>query len=554
MPWLWLISVGVSDIQFPLYKKDQYGQWSEPLRFEKGREGIRSVHDGLLTLLKHKQIVFPSENDKLPKPISRIEARDIKLEFELIEERFLVTIAHEQYQISNCADTIPNDQEQQLLLYCPKIDPLLNHAQKLFGEEPVTAVVLNTNRNAALRDGPDEPIASGPLVAKFLAERLKLKWIDNQGNVPDVLEQKSSTWIDILVENEKLEDVTTQNQVVKRLTSTINAWKSNYETDLKVVVTTSGGMPPLKSTIERVPATCFGQQAIMLLEQPERKEPAVITPLDYNARVSEQEALRFHCAEALRACDYVSAYGLARRYPDLPWSGSVKNLLGPLLELSQDEIQICKEPYLKSLTMTACQIEVGLAMGDSIGAMRRLGVFLESAVWVLIMRNERLKEHYQAKLNRDKGNFEIYSLSDNDEMISKKLLESKGDNRYKIQNLTSCWPDWLIRHAGEQQETARTLRNLCKSYEKEDDQPYKLRDLRNRLAHGSESQLKIDDVDECLIASNFIKGKSMPYGKNFLAAKDVKNLLIGIGVYEQTKAIGDQLNKLLDAVIKGTHV
>jgi hypothetical protein len=42
------------------------------------------------------------------------------------------------------------------------------------GAVEVTVVVLNTRRDLPLPDGRDEPIASGPLVAKFLAERLGL--------------------------------------------------------------------------------------------------------------------------------------------------------------------------------------------------------------------------------------------------------------------------------------------------------------------------------------------------------------------------------------------
>lgn len=51
MRWLWLISVGMTDVQFPVWTKDEYGCWTGPYRFEIGRTGIRAVHEGLLTLL-----------------------------------------------------------------------------------------------------------------------------------------------------------------------------------------------------------------------------------------------------------------------------------------------------------------------------------------------------------------------------------------------------------------------------------------------------------------------------------------------------------------------
>ncbi len=48
MRWLWLISVGMTDIQFPLWKKDDYGCWQGPQRFDLARSEVRKTHEGLL--------------------------------------------------------------------------------------------------------------------------------------------------------------------------------------------------------------------------------------------------------------------------------------------------------------------------------------------------------------------------------------------------------------------------------------------------------------------------------------------------------------------------
>ena len=547
MSWLWLISVGVSDVQFPVYKRDQYGQWNGPLRFEKGRGGIRSVHEGLLTLLQQDKVKFPNPGDELPKPVSREEARDIKLEFEPIgDHQFLATIAHEQYQISNGGDTIPNNQEPALPLYCPKVHPLLKPALKLFAEEPVTVVVLNTNRNKELGDGSDEPIASGPLVARYLAERLELKWVDNQENIPDILEQNVSTWIDILTGDEKMENTIAQKEVVKRLTAIIQAWKSTHGTDHKIVVTTSGGMPPLKPIIERVPATCLGQQAITLLEQPERRDPAVIAPLDYNVRVSEQETLRFHCAEALCSPDYASAYGFARRYPELPWTESVKNLLGPLLGMSNHPLQV-KGQTIEQFVKIACQIEICLCMGDCAGALRLLGVFIESSAWKLIENDSRIQ---QWNLTVDRANETVNGdLSPNHELFEQGLLENnpKGYGGHKVLGLMWRWPEWLKQ--GEQRQSGNALDAICRCYNKKDNAQNSARDYRNLLSHGSNKPIKIEALKSCLKENGLIKDTNQSFGNNFLIGRNVSNLLDSLEAFEHTKAIGQQLDKLLNKVI-----
>lgn len=59
MSWLWLISVGVSDVQFPVWSKDEYGRWSRLHRFETGRAGVRAVHEGSLAFAARRADPLP---------------------------------------------------------------------------------------------------------------------------------------------------------------------------------------------------------------------------------------------------------------------------------------------------------------------------------------------------------------------------------------------------------------------------------------------------------------------------------------------------------------
>jgi hypothetical protein len=336
MAWLWLVSVGVSDVQFPAWKQDEYGQWSKLCRFEMGRGGCRAAHERLLTLMAKDRIVFPE--GPLPQALWREEARDLRFELEVVDEdtgEFIAALRpvdqrHQAgYWVSSHGDVIPNQYEARLPLYCPKVAELLSLTEPTFGQGPLSLVVLNTRRDQPLPDGRDEPIASGPLVAKFLAERLNLVWRDGGGVIPDALEPGVATWVDILTGNEAMEDPVAQARVVRRITDLIKAWQPAGER--RIAVTTAGGMPPLKPIIERVPATCLGQAAVRLLDRPERG-PVAATALDYHARVAERETLRFHCAESVRLGDYASAYGLANRAATQPWARAVRDRLGALLE------------------------------------------------------------------------------------------------------------------------------------------------------------------------------------------------------------------------------
>jgi hypothetical protein len=275
MAWLWLVSVGVSDVQFPAWKQDEYGQWSKLCRFEMGRGGCRAAHERLLTLMAKDRIVFPE--GPLPQALWREEARDLRFELEVVDEdtgEFIAALRpvdqrHQAgYWVSSHGDVIPNQYEARLPLYCPKVAELLSLTEPTFGQGPLSLVVLNTRRDQPLPDGRDEPIASGPLVAKFLAERLNLVWRDGGGVIPDALEPGVATWVDILTGNEAMEDPVAQARVVRRITDLIKAWQPAGER--RIAVTTAGGMPPLKPIIERVPATCLGQAAVRLLDRPER--------------------------------------------------------------------------------------------------------------------------------------------------------------------------------------------------------------------------------------------------------------------------------------------
>lgn len=559
MAWLWLVSVGVTDVQFPAWKQDQFGQWSQR-RVELGRGGCREVHQNLLALLNQDLIAFP---DGLPAAIPREDARDLRLELEEDQGSFLVSLKAPstqatQYRISSHGNEIPNEREPRLPLYCPKVGELLRVARDTVGADAVTLVVLNTRRDATMPDGPNEPIASGPLVAKFLAERFGLNWLDSDGAIPPDLQGGISTWIDILKGNEAMEDSDAQQAVVRRISALINAWHA--EGERQVAVTTSGGMPPLKPIIERVPATCLGQNAVRLLDRPERGPPTV-SALDYTARVAERETLRFYCADALRQRDYASAYGLASRFLDQNWARLVRNRLGPLLELPGGPLQI-QGRYLEPFALSICQAEIALCMGDVAGALRRLALFIEAATWVVIDQNEALRD-----LGLDRAPGEdclLGSLPPDHELIMLRLLETDRANalRQRVVRILE-WPFWLAKTTVQHNSAEKVLAQLMKAYNYEKypiliNPPYQgkiptegmsLRHYRNRITHGWVGPVNLRDLEQCFRDSGLLKNINAPFGQNLLPANQVKELLARLGAGELSTAMGKELDSLLSKVI-----
>lgn len=560
MAWLWLISVGVTDVQFPVWKQGEYGQWTGPWRFRRDKGGVRALHEGLLALLENDQVVFP---EALPDDL-RGEEGKLQLQFEQKGNGFIASVTTRNgacagYRISDQGDTIPNGAETQLPLYCPKVADLLAVAGATFGDEPVTVVVLNTRRLSTLRDGPDEPIASGPLVAQFLAGRLGLDYRDHGGAVPSTLESGTSTWLDILIGAEAMEDSEAQQQVVRRLTGLIRAWTPGG--DRKVAITPAGGMPPLKPIIERVPATCLGQTAIRLLESPERgRGSATVNALNYDARVAERETLRFHCTEALRQGDYAGAYGLARRFSGASWAGEVRDLLGPLLELPGGPLKI-ERRQLEFFALSACQVEIALCLNDAGGALKRFAQFLESSIWALIMGDARIRQ-LKLKVKRDRECL-IGGLAKEHELFKRDMLTTEWTNpkQHRVQKVLARWPDWLKQPAGGQQAIASALYDLKRRYLKEPKVPSgypgsaprlrSLRDYRNRLVHGSREPVSLQQVETCLRQVGLIQGLGQDFGRNFLQISQVDELLSGLGVSGLGTTVGKRLETLLNTLIEG---
>lgn len=563
MRWLWLVSVGVTDVQCPVWTKDDYGLWQGPRRFQLGRGGVRKTHEGLLRLLRSELIHFDSE---LPPLVDRELADRLRLELEQdpASDEFLAALHPVDYRLSPQADCIPNEREKRLPLYCPKVALLADQAREIIGRDKVSVLVLNTRRAEDFgSEARDEPVASGPLVARYLAERLGLTWLDSDGRLPETFAPGCSTWIDILVDHEAMEDPAAQGRVVERLNAALSLWSDGDRGERRVLVTTSGGMPPLKPLIERVPAIHIGQRHVTLLDHPEpggRGAHIAASPLSYAERVAERETLRFHGTEALRAGDYVGAYGLARRAGQCPWADAVCNRLGSLLELPGQTLHI-KGRVVEPFVLHAVQVETRLCMGDLTGALLRMGPFIESAAWKLIASDARIRA---LGLKVDRASESLLGIIPrahpllSGEACYFRLFEGKsqpasnmnGLDQHRINGLTWEWPKWMAEPDGGQQTAALALIQVCVPYNS-DQWGTSPRQYRNLLAHGADQAVSLSEIETCLKKRGLIVGSARAFGDGFLAAERITTLLGELGMSDLADLIRAYLADLLNRVIRG---
>lgn len=554
MRWLWLVSVGVTDVQFPVWTQDEYGIWQGPRRFQLGRGGVRKTHEGLLTLLRRERIRFDPE---LPPPVERELADRLRFEFEHdpAGDEFLAALHPADYRLSPQADTIPNDQEERLPLYCPKVAPLADKAHEIIGRDTVSVLVLNTRR--AEDFGPearDEPIASGPLVARYLAECLGLTWLDSDGRLPETFASGSATWIDILIDHEAVEESEAQGRVVERLKAALSLWSGTGSDERRVLVTTSGGMPPLKPLIERVPAIHVGQQYVALLDQPERggrDAPVAAAALNYGERVAERETLRFHCVEALRHGDYAGAYGLARRAGHRSWADAVWNRLGPLLELPGQPFQL-KGGTAEPFVLHACQVEMRLCMGDVAGALLRMGPFIESVAWKLIGEDARIRA---LGVRIDRANECLLGVIPWDHALFASQIQyfrpnPEGTDQHRVNALTWEWPKWLAEPDGGQEQRAWALNHVCYFYNN-DTHGMCPRQYRNLLAHGADQSINLSEIGSCLKKRGLIAATGKRFGENFMTSERVAKLLDELGAGDLQDTLRAYLADVRQRVIEG---
>lgn len=581
MAWLWLVTVGRTDLQFPVWKidTDDFGRVTKiPYQFELKPGDTRNIHEGLLRLCEKDRLHLSAEN---PEKLDRQDEDKFSLDLQVDDTSAMASInqrgsCNARFQISKEEDCLTlwdskdTSIDAQLIIYCTKLQPLVEEAKALIGKDTINIIVLNTHRKATHHEGKNEPIASGPIAARFLASQFGLEWVNSQGELPASIPPATCTWVDILKQEDEVENKDTQDRVLAVLNNIMQRWQQGIVSpisQLQVLATTSGGIPDLKPIVMRIPATHIGEINVHLLDKP-RRGNYQISALNFNEKWSEREALRFHCAESFRASDYFSAYGFAMRYADLGWTKNVTSYLGTLLEMppgNNGRRPDYSGRALLPFQRYACQIETRLCAKDLPGAIIRLGVFLESTIWHLLKENTLLKDE-QITVNPERKIIETLRCNQDlpAGLIDGGLVKEKSYNGRSIFEVQpsryfpwyendKSWPKWLVESShGSLQTAARSLLALCETYSFRPQKGSGIKELRNKMVHG-EGDVNLNELANLVFTEKRIfTGQGQPFGSNFLHSEMMTSLLTHLGSGDLAEKIAQQLQEVLTDVITTT--
>jgi len=544
MRWLWLVSVGTTDIQFPAWLQDETGSWSSRRRIEIGGQGnLRQIHEALLSLAAEPECILFCKDELERFRSARGPTIDtLKVDGQMVFSARLGSALKEgekrddtgPIRISASGDELPNSSDPALPLFFPKVAPLALVMASARGTAELVVVVLNTCRTSG-RDAKKEPVAAGPLVARFLVQELQLDYLEGGDTVPGSLPSNSCTWLNILQGSERLEDASVEDALRKRLNAAIDAFKPGP--DDRVVISTGGGLPPLKPLLERIPATRVGSKAVAVLDSPEGSKQNTLSLQPLAERWLDRETLRFHCTQALRDGDYPSAYGLARRSQGSGWADKVVSCLGPLLELPSAGADIRSLALLEPYELRAARVEAALVMSDLSTAIRSLSVFLESALWEVLLRSDAIAD---AGLEVDPGRELLYFAQDRvlgDELgrLLEPVWNEPGRLRLSKRRMFRDLPSWLALNEKlpAVRDAALALKILGTAYLKMtgkldaqrkviDDS---IREVRNQLSHGAGPAVDLATAQKNLKARGLAVAIGAELGGNFLCQTDVTSLL-----------------------------
>ena len=543
MDELWVITVGRSDVQFPIWRQDEYGGWTTHRRFEVGKSGTRRLHEVLLELLRRKRVAFE-------RPMPAEKERDVEgtsLSIEHDGEFFIAQYNCRQGSAASrliaTRDEASSDDDEMVPVLCPKVEPLRDLVLQGHPDprKTLSVLVLNTERQPHVE--PEEPIAAGPLVANWLAKHLGLEAVPFSDGVPAA---GYCTWLNVLEGDEQIESPEARNRLTRRMTDAFAAWEGRRGNDWQVSLSASGGLPVDRDATVRLAASFFGEEQVRLLEAPPRG-PARSMTLGYSQSWSEQLALRFYCLEALRRKDLVVAFGLLARiaeYGEVTWARQALAIVGPLLGLGfpvgPGIADLKAQLQLLDFELTAAQIEASLVRGDVEAAAPRLGVICEQIMWHFIEKSPLLRnssiaadraEEKLAIQSGDRNAREAAEKLTRDGLLGDKPRTWGGKTYFKVDKLLQpdAWVPELKRSDGwdPNMRAALDLTTdlLHAYYDRKGENSSYPRDVRNRVVHGGRASVDTRAAAAVLKRSGLVAAMERPFGENFLQVSLIRNLL-----------------------------
>ncbi len=537
---VWIISVGSTDLQLPLYERvaDEEGhhEWRLTHLVRLPERETRTIHEGLEKLAKFGLIEFIAPDRKTGALSSRRGKDEPRLLLEVNEDGSGFAARYESSvppsetpsRLDSAADEISSGKGNKVPLALPKLEPILGFPN-FVEDPPETVLVLNTRRTSDSR----EPVAAGPLVAKRMSLAFDLEWEVKGDPLHDLPRKGTATSVDFIRGTETFEADGDQEHCQQRLIA-LCRWIDEESDGVKVWLSNSGGAPQIKDLVGRTIQTYFGEGRVTVLTVPERSGDIQEQPLAQSQGWGDRDRVRVACATALRQRQLIAAFGLASSLCTVPstrnegWSVAVIQTLAPLCLLPNPPGIPVQDCPLTGSKLVAYRCEAALAQKDIKGALLHLGSLFETLHGELLQRHPLLGRP-GITWEPSGRSFEIAGgiqqrtalkreVMEANELFAgpargrqSPLLEWTGRFTARVRNTYSEMPEWLtwmersiFNRCGPVAHltlAATTLRALYRRYASVS----KCRELRNQFVHHSPSQATLAEAQAILLDQALIK-------------------------------------------------
>lgn len=291
-----------------------------------------------------------------------------------------------------------------------KIRPLVKSLQE---ESEVTVkgvIVLNTHRDSESQWAENEPIAVGPILAKWLAEVFELEYGDKANQTGIGI----SGWLNILDSDMEesgapgTPDYPLNREIVRRVDKHLQAihaeWKNT--SPLEAYLAIGGGLPSAKSLLKSVASFHFGRRYVKELHVPKGREKGLLW-LPVAVTAEDSFLAREHAVSLIRQGDFAGAYGAVKHLKDVSYEknwvkkvADVSAYFGGQLKYREDLPDYLKDfakPESPRCLLVAMRTEAALLSNRIADAISLTCTFWDSAILDAIKQNLPVEEIYEVE-------------------------------------------------------------------------------------------------------------------------------------------------------------
>lgn len=386
-------------------------------------------------------------------------------------------------------------------LHAGKTLPLVQHCKDHY--RPVAVVVLNSRRDA--NAGPfaaSEPIAVGPVIANWMAEKLGDEW--EPGTESGEIGKRRAGWLNFLDGKMELYEPGSKVLNLEGMQRIEDAVKRMACLAERVVIFEGGGFPQIKETVRELLRVHF--RDVVSLQVPENSNEASEVELIGRILPEESYKARFHAIGHIRRGDYLAAYASASHVlgkgKDDSWLQELEQAANFFLGEPVDMDRAPGNAALKELVAierqhycvaAALRTEAHMRAGRTVEALLGVSSFFD------VMLLERIRKYLGLLVAP--GEFPCPQDGDTDALaLAKSKLGAefaglcKQDRRggLRIQNHAEAVSGWVEKIGFD------PLREFHKSLNPDETKGPGLKAFRNKAIHGRLDPVEAQDAKKIM--------------------------------------------------------